>query len=135
MHLNKVLLIGTVVKDPQIRYAGSSQVPVTDVRLAVNRRWQSQKGEKREEVVFIDVVAWARSAETCVQYVRKGRLIGVEGRLTMDEWTGPDGKKNTRIKITSDRIVFLPGGEGRGGPASPDSEVPELEDLPASIPA
>ncbi|NUN49904.1 MAG: single-stranded DNA-binding protein [Candidatus Brocadiae bacterium] len=134
MHLNKVVLIGTVVKDPQIRYAGAAQVPVTDVRVVVNRVWKSPKGEKREDAVFIDVVAWARSAETCVQYLKKGRMIGVEGRLTMDEWTAPDGKKNSRIRITSDRIIFLPQGEGRGQ-AAPEPDGSELEEMPASIPA
>ncbi len=119
MHLNRVVLIGSLCKDPEIRFAGPSQVPVTDLRVACNRVWKNAKGEKREDHLFIDVVAWARQAETAVQYLRKGRLIGVEGRLQMDEWTGQDGRKNQRIRIVSDRILYLPQGGARDDAATP----------------
>lgn len=135
MHMNKVVLIGNVCKDPEIRFAGPSQVPVTDVRVACNRVWKSAKGEKREDHLFIDVVAWARQAELAVQYLRKGRLIGVEGRLAMDEWVGQDGKKNQRIRIVSDRIVYLPqGGTRESAPPQADGEgagEAEEERIPA----
>lgn len=119
MHLNRVVLIGNLCKDPEIRFAGPSQVPVTDLRVAVNRVWKNAKGEKKEDHLFIDVVAWARQAETAVQYLRKGRLIGVEGRLQMDEWLGQDGKKNQRIRVVSDRILYLPQGGARDGAPAP----------------
>ncbi len=125
---------------PEIRFAGPSQVPVTDVRVACNRMWKSEKGEKREEVLFIDVVAWARQAETAVQYLKKGRLVSVEGRLKMDEWTDKEGKKAQRIKIVSDRIIYLPQGNGaqNGAPGAPEGHAegehaPEEEE--ARIPA
>lgn len=122
--INRVVLVGNVCKDPEIRYAGPSQTPVCDLRLGVNRVWKSANGEKRQDSLFIDVVAWGRSAELSVQYLRKGRLVGAEGRLTMDEWTGPDGKKNSKIRITADRIIFLPSsaGNGRSGPAPSEEE-------------
>jgi single-strand DNA-binding protein len=140
MHLNRVMLIGNVCRDPEIRFAGPSQVPVTDIRLAINRVWKNVKGEKREDHVFIDVVAWARQAELAVQYLKKGRLIGVDGHLQMDEWTGTDGKKNTRIKVVSERIVYLPQGNvsrDSGAPPAADAEPetdPSVEEE-ARIPA
>jgi single-strand DNA-binding protein len=112
MHFNKIIMIATVVRDPEIRFAGPSQVPVTDIRVACNRTWKSEKGEKREETLFIDVVAWARQAETAVQYLRKGRHISVEGHLRMDEWTDKEGKKVQRIRVISERLTFLPQGNG-----------------------
>ncbi|MCE9581569.1 MAG: single-stranded DNA-binding protein [Planctomycetes bacterium] len=112
MHMNHVFLIGNVCKDPEPRFVGPSQTPVTDLRLACNRTWKSAKGEKREESLFIDVVAWARSAELAVQYLKKGRLVGIEGRLQLNEWTGQDGRKNQRIRVVAERICFLPGGAG-----------------------
>ena len=124
MHLNRVFLIGTLVRDPEVRYVGATQTPVSDLRVVVNRLWKTQKGEKREEAVFIDVTVWARQAETCVQYLRKGRLLAVEGRLTMDEWTSSDGKKNSRIRIGADRVVFLPNGDRSATP--PDENVPAV---------
>lgn len=122
--INRVVLVGNVCKDPEIRYAGPSQTPVCDLRLGVSRVWKSAKGEKRQDSLFIDVVAWGRSAELAVQYLRKGRLVGAEGRLTMDEWTGPDGKKNSKIKITADRVIFLPSSDrnGHSGPTRPEEE-------------
>lgn len=134
MHLNHVVLIGNLCKDPEIRFAGPSQVPVTDLRVACNRVWKNAKGEKKEDHLFIDVVAWARQAETAVQYLRKGRLIGVEGRLQMNEWTDADGKKNSRIRIVSDRILYLPQGGARDGvPAAGEAErAPEEEEVRAS---
>jgi len=128
MHLNKVVLIGNLVKDPEIRYVGTSQTPVSDLRVAVNRIWKSAKGEKKQETLFIDVAVWARSAELAVQYLKKGRLFGVEGRLAMDEWTGADGRKNQRIRIHADRLIFLPSGEGRQA-----GSVPTADETPGDV--
>jgi len=98
--LNKVLCIGTVIADPEIRFSGASQRPVSDIRFAVKH--------PGEEPLFLDVTAWGRQAESAVQHLRKGRMVAVEGRLTKDEWTGPDGRLHSRIRIVSDRLVYLP---------------------------
>ena len=108
MYLNKVTVIGDVVADPELRFAGASQRPVTDIRLAVKRVWKDSSGERREETLFIDVVAWGKQAETAVQYLRKGREVAVDGRLTKDEWTDAAGKACSKVKIVSDRLIFLP---------------------------
>lgn len=139
-HLNRVIVTGNLCKDPELRYAGSTQTPVSDLRVAINRAWKSAKGEKREDTVFIDVVAWGRTAETAVQYLKKGRQILVEGRLQQSDWTATDGRKMSRIRIVCDRLVFLPQGERSSAEPAPPAESgaePEesFEERPASIPA
>ncbi|KAF0241598.1 MAG: single-strand DNA-binding [Planctomycetota bacterium] len=138
MHFNKVIMIGTVVRDPEIRFAGPNQVPVTDIRMACNRVWKSEKGEKREETLFIDVTAWARSAEIAVQYLRKGRHLAIEGHLKMEEWLDKEGKKASRVKIVSDRLMLLPQGNGAHNDSPAPGAVegePSHEEEEARIPA
>jgi len=112
---NRVILIGNLTRDPQLRYT-PSQAAVCDFGLAINRQWSGADGQKREEVTFVDCTAWARSAETLAKYVTKGSPLLVEGRLTYRTWDGPDGKKRSKLEVTVERFQFLgrPGG-GAGG--------------------
>jgi single-strand DNA-binding protein len=130
MHLNHVCLIGTVCKDPDLRFVGASRVPVTDLRLAINRFWKTDKGEKKTDTVFLDVTVWAKSAELCIQYLRKGRLVCAEGRLTMSEWVDREGRAQSRIRVTAERVIFLPDGRGERAESTAPESGGELPALP-----
>jgi single-strand DNA-binding protein len=113
---------------------------VSEIRLVLNRTWKSAKGEKRQESTFVDATTWARTAEIAVQYLKKGRLVGVDGRLTLDEWDGNDGRKHSRLHVTVDRLTLLPSGDAADRRASPPEaeEAPPggaAEEAPAAIPA
>src|SRR3989338_6666822 len=92
--LNKVLLIGNLTKPPELRYTPSGTA-VADLRMAVNRNYTTQSGEKREEACFLTVVVWGKQAESCGEYLDKGSQIFVEGRLHTRDWEGKDGQKRT----------------------------------------
>jgi single-strand DNA-binding protein len=115
--LNKVLLMGNLTRDPELRYIPSGQA-VTTFTIAVNRTYASQSGEKKEEVSFIRVVVWARRAEVCNEYLKKGSPVFVEGRLQSRSWDAPDGSKRSTIEVIAQNVQFLSRGGSRGeGPA------------------
>ena len=111
---NKVILIGNLTRDPQLRYT-PSQMAVCDLGLAVNRRWNSKDGQQREETAFVNCTAWGRQAETIQKYMSKGQPMLVEGRLTFSQWDGPDGKKRSKLEVTIERFQFLGGPRTGGG--------------------
>jgi single-strand DNA-binding protein len=115
--LNKVMLMGNLTRDPEIRYTPKGQA-VTDIGLAINRRYKVEN-ETREEVTFVDVTFWGKSAEIIGQYMKKGRPIYVEGRLQLDTWDDKQtGQKKSRLKVIGDEFQFLgskEGGSGSGG--------------------
>lgn len=115
--LNKVFLIGNLTRDPELRYTPNGTA-VTDLGLAVNRLYNTKDGERREETLFVDVTVWNRQAETCCQYLRKGRPIHVEGYLRLDSWDDrTTGEKRTKIKVEAERVQFLDGRRDDGGTA------------------
>ncbi|MEA3367652.1 MAG: single-stranded DNA-binding protein [Planctomycetota bacterium] len=115
-NFNRVILIGNLTRDPQLRYT-PSQMAVCDFGVATNRRWTSKDGQKREDTCFVNCTAWGRQAETIQKYLNKGSPIFIEGRLTFSQWEGPDGKKRSKLEVTVERFQFLgsPGGGNRGG--------------------
>ncbi len=116
--LNKVFLMGNLTRDPELRYTPSGSA-VTDLGLAVNRSWTGKDGERKEETLFIDVVVWDRQAETCCQYLKKGRPIHVEGSLKMESWDDKTtGEKRSKIKVLADRVQFLDRRDDSGGSVS-----------------
>jgi single-strand DNA-binding protein len=117
--LNKVFLIGNLTKPPELRYTPSGTA-VADLRLAVNRNYTTQGGEKREETCFLTVVVWGKQAESCGEYLDKGSPILVEGRLQTREWEAKDGGKRTVIEVVAERVQFM----GRGRVVSRDVPVP-----------
>jgi len=121
---NKVILMGNLTRDPQLRYT-PSQMAVCDFGLAVNRRWNSQDGQRREETTFVDCTAWGRSAENIQKYLSKGSPLFVEGRLTYRQWDGPDGKKRSKLEVTVERFQFLggPRGAAPGAGRTPSQEA------------
>jgi len=104
--LNKVFLIGRLTRDPDLRYIPSGAA-VVSFGLATSRVYTTQSGEKKEEVCFVRVVAWGRQAEICNQYLNKGRLIFIEGRLQYRSWETPEGGKRNTLEVRADRIQFL----------------------------
>jgi single-strand DNA-binding protein len=117
--LNRVLLIGNLTKAPELRYTPSGAA-VADLRLAVNRNYTTQGGEKREEVAFLTVVVWGKQAESCQQYLGKGSPVFVEGRLQTRDWEAKDGQKRTVTEVVAERVQFLgrrPDGASAATPA------------------
>lgn len=120
---NKVLLMGNLTRDPELRYLPNGNAVVT-LRLAVNRRWKTETGEEREEVTFVDVEAFRRQAEVLAQYLKKGNPLFVEGRLRMDQWEDKNThQKRSQLKVVLESFTFIGAanrGEGHpaaGGPA------------------
>jgi len=129
-NLNKVLLIGNLTRDPELRYIPSGTA-VVDLGLAVNRRVKKSDGTWGEEAAFIDVTVWGKQAENCAEYLSKGRPIFVEGRLQFDQWEDKKtGDKRSKLKVTADNVQFLggrPGGGGGEGGGRKPSPAPKPE--------
>jgi single-strand DNA-binding protein len=124
---NKVILIGNLTRDPELRYTAKGTA-IAKIGLAVNRRWRNEAGEWQEETTFVDVDAFGRQAETIGQYLKKGRPIMVEGRLKLDQWDDKStGQKRSRLGVVLENFQFLDGGNRGGGEGG--------QDAPASAPA
>jgi single-strand DNA-binding protein len=119
-NLNRVLLMGNLTRDPELRYTPNNTA-VVSFGLAVNRRWKNQQGEQQDEVLFVDCDAFGRTAEVINQYLKKGRPVYIEGRLRLDQWTDKEGQKRSKIKVVIDNFQFLDGrpeGSEAGGSSS-----------------
>ena len=114
--VNKVILVGNMTRDPQLKYL-PSQTPVVEFGLAMNRRFKTASGEDREEVCFVDCAAFGRAAEVINQYCQKGKLIYVEGRLKLDQWEDKQGGgKRSKLSVVVENFQFLGAREGGGAP-------------------
>ena len=114
--LNKVILIGNLTRDPEMRYLDSGTAVAT-LGLAVNRRYTDRNGEKQEDTCFINIDAWARLAEICNQYLKRGSKVLVEGDLRFRQWETDSGEKRSAHSVTAQSVQFLdrPDGDGGGG--------------------
>ncbi|MCH2144826.1 MAG: single-stranded DNA-binding protein [Phycisphaerales bacterium] len=112
-NFNKVLLIGNLTRDPELKHTPSNQA-VASIGLAVNRNYTTKDGEKREETTFVDCEAWGRQAEVMSQYLAKGRPVMIEGRLKLDQWQDKDGNNRSKLRVVVENFQFL-GGRGEGG--------------------
>lgn len=129
---NKVLLMGNLTRDPELRYIPSGQAVAT-FTVAVNRVYNSQSGEKKEEVSFIRVVVWARRAEICNEYLKKGSPVFVEGRLQSRSWDAPDGTKRSTIEVVAQNVQFLSRGQKPADAEPPmESDAAIVEAEPSS---
>ena len=119
---NRVILLGNLTRDPELRYIPSGTA-VTDIGLAVNERRKNASGEWVEEVTFVDVTLWARTAEVATEYLSKGSPVLIEGRLKLDTWEH-EGQKRSKLKVIGERMQLLGsrGGGGGGGPAPQDAQ-------------
>jgi single-strand DNA-binding protein len=104
--INKVILVGNLTRDPEMKHTEGKK-PVCLIGLATNRNWTDQKGEKHEEPEFHRLIAWDKLAETCHQFLRKGRKVYAEGRLQSRTYTGQDGIEKTGVEIVLERIEML----------------------------
>ncbi len=104
--LNKVMIIGNLGSEPEMRFTPNGR-PVTSFRVATNRVYTTAEGERKEETEWFAVVTWGKLAEQCNQFLTKGRLVYVEGRLRTHTWEGQDGQKHYRTEIIADRVNFL----------------------------
>ena len=126
--LNKVMLIGNLTRDPELRYTPQGTAVCT-IGMATNRTWVTDNGEKREETEFHRIVAWNKLAELCSQLLFKGRRVYVEGRLQTRQWTGQDGTQRTATEIVIEDMLVLD--SKRQGEETTYEEAP----APAAVPA
>ena len=122
---NKVILMGNLTRDPQVRYIPSGTA-VADIGLAVNRVWfDKQTQQKREEVTFVDVVLWGRQAEVAGEYLSKGRSVLIEGRLQLDTWQDKEtGQNRSKMRVVCENMTMVggrPEGQSSGGGGQGDS--------------
>ncbi len=109
LNLNRVFLAGNLTRDPEEMRFTASGTPVTSFGLAVNRYFNTKDGERKEDVTYVTVVAWAKQAETCKQYLTKGSPVLVEGRLQYRSWETPNNEKRSTLEVVADRIHFVGG--------------------------
>ena len=129
---NKVILAGNLTRDPELRYTPKGTA-VARLGIACNRKWKSETGEMKEEVTFVDVDAFGKTAETIGQYLKKGRPILIEGRLRYDSWEDKQsGQKKSKLGVVLENFQFLDSGGGRGEGAA---EAPRSRPAAGSAPA
>src|SRR3954467_1838014 len=114
---NKVILLGNLTRDPEIRYTPKGSA-VCDLGIAVNRQYTLENGERREEVTYVDVVLWARLAEIAAEYLKKGRPVFIEGRLQLDTWDDKQsGQKRSKLRVIGENMQMLGSRQGGAGGA------------------
>lgn len=133
MYLNKVYLIGNLTQDPEFKAlpSGSS---VASFSLATNRTWTDKQGQRQETAEYHNIVAYGKQAETISQYLKKGSLLFVEGRLQTRSWEAQDGQKKYRTEIIVDTFQFGPKGSGTGSVASQPRPASAPKSSPKSAP-
>lgn len=133
-NVNKVILVGTLTRDPEIKYTPKGSA-VAELGLAINRHYSTDSGEKREEVTFVDVTLWGKTAELAGQYLNKGRQVYIEGRLQLDTWEDKQtGQKRSKLRVVGEAMQFI--GSKPGGSSSQDdggyhNERPQQSSRPA----
>lgn len=125
--MNKVYLMGNLVRDPEMKFLQNSTA-VCNFSVALNRKWKSSGGEWKDEVTFVRVESWGKQAEACGEYLKKGSPVLVEGRLKLHEWE-KDGQKRTLLCVVAERVQFLNGQRQDHGNAEVQDGPPD-EDIP-----
>jgi len=131
---NKVILVGNLTRDPELRYTPKGTA-IAKIGIAVNRVWTNEAGEKKEEVTFVDVDIFGRTAENVGQYMRKGRPILIEGRLRLDQWDDKQtGQKKSKLGVVAETVQFLgsANGPGEGGGEGRAPSRPAARPAPAA---
>ena len=128
--VNRVILIGNLGKDPEVRYTSGGQA-VANLRIATSRSWtDKQSGQKKEETEWHDVEVWGKQAEQCGEYLAKGRQVYVEGRLKTDKWQDKQtNQERSKVKVVAENVRFL-GGGGGGGARGAGGRPPSHDDAP-----
>ena len=125
--LNKVMIIGRLGKDPEMRYTPSGR-PVTNFSVATSRSWNTSDGERRTETEWFNIVAWGSLAEICNQYLLKGQQVYVEGRLQSRNWEDSEGKRHTAVEIVANEMIML--GDRRSSDDDPPDEQTDEDEFP-----
>jgi len=125
--LNKVMIIGRLGRDPEMRYTPSGR-PVTTFSVATSRNWTTSDGERRVETEWFNIVAWGNLAEICKQYLTKGQQVYIEGRLQTRHWDDQEGNKHTSVEINANEMIML--GERREADENGSAESTEDEEFP-----
>jgi single-strand DNA-binding protein len=127
--LNKVMIIGQLGRDPEMRYTPSGR-PVTSFSVSTSRSWTSSDGDRREETEWFNVVAWGNLAEICKQYLHKGQPVYAEGRLQTRGWEDQEGKKHFRTELVANEVIIL--GDRRAEPSEegPAEATPSEDEFP-----
>ncbi len=134
MDLNKVFIIGRMTADPQLRTTPSGQA-VTTFGVATNRRWRDKAGASQEDTEFHTVVAWGRQAEIATQYLKKGAMVLIEGRLRTRTWVDKQNQNHKTTEIICERLQLGPRAMGSGSPAGPAQSVPKQADAAQAVAA
>jgi single-strand DNA-binding protein len=120
-NLNKVLVEGRLTRDPELEYINDN-TGICKMGMAVNRSWK--KGDEwQEEVSYLDIVVWGKQGESCANFLTKGRIARVEGRLKQDRWVSKEGQNRSKVQIVADHVEFGPKPKGQEGPAE-DEDIP-----------
>lgn len=131
-NVNKVLLLGRLTRDPELRYTPNGTA-VCDLGIAIGRKWKGADGTWKEETCFVDATVWQKQAENCAEYLKKGREVFVEGRLTLDQWQTPEGQKRSKLKVVALNVQFIggrPAGAGEAGGGGGAAAEPPVEEPP-----
>ena len=130
---NKVLIMGNLTRDPELKQTPSSQ-SVAQIGIAMNRKFKDREGNMREETTFVDCEAWGRTAEVMAQYLSKGKPVFVEGRLKLDQWQDKDGGNRSKLKVVIESFQFIDskGGQSSTPPATAAAAPPSAP--PAEVP-
>jgi len=130
MTLNKVMIIGNLTRDPELRNTASG-ANVASFSVATSLVWNDANGQKQQKTEFHNIVAWRRLAEICGQYLRKGSKVFIEGRLQTTDWTGQDGVKRYRTEIVAENLIMLDSKNSNrgdfGGDNTPREELKEIQ--------
>jgi single-strand DNA-binding protein len=132
MNLNRVMIAGNLTRDVAIKFLAGDKA-IGEFGVAINRKWKDANGQQKEEVTFVDVEAWGRTAELCAQYLAKGRGCFIEGRLKLEQWEDKkDGSKRSKLKVVAENVQFI-GGREHGGErqAEPKAEPQRQESAPS----
>lgn len=121
--LNKVMIIGHLGRDPEMRYTPSGR-PVTTFSVAVSRSWNTVDGERHTETEWFNIVAWGNLAEICKQYLNKGQQVFIEGRLQTRRWEDKEGQRHTSVEVVANEMMML-GDRRESGSQAPEAESEE----------
>ena len=127
-NLNRVMLMGNLTRDPELRFTPNNNTAVAQIGLAINHQWKDPQGEKKEEVTFIDCEAWGKTAEVLNQYLKKGKPVYVEGRLKLDQWEDKDGNKRSKLKVVIESFQFI---DSKGEQGGTEPTQPRQQQKPA----
>jgi single-strand DNA-binding protein len=124
--LNKVMLIGRLGHDPEMRYTPSGK-PLTKFQIAVNRSWSTAENEKKTETEWFTIVSWGKLAEICNQYLEKGRQVYIEGRLHSRSWKDEEGANHSTVEVVAQEMIMLGSVADKDDPDQPQEPTPEDE--------